>query len=184
MSLLQKALKYANKKSKESEEVVNSWIEEFQNCNSTNDFENSVFDKFTYGIPVDIPIDIHNNIKKDVDNILELLGVTQEDIDNGFVEIEYEEVLNNKTSSKYELKIGDILSINNGEFAVLIVQTEFYPPKYMPIIIGGSEIFEYEKYQCETAEQFNSPDEIYEYYLNYCNQVEIIKNSNTDWRNY
>ena len=176
MSLLQKALKYANKKSKESEEVVNSWIEEFQNIDVSSGYK--------YDIPKNIPIDIHNNIKKDVDNILELLGVTQEDIDNGFVEIEYEEVLNNETSSKYELKIGDILSINNGEFAVLIVQTEFYPPKYMPIIIGGSEIFEFEKYQCETLEQFNSPDEIYEYYLNYCNQVEIIKNTNTDWRNY
>ena len=43
---------------------------------------------------------------------------------------------------------------------------------------------QFEKYQCETTEQFNSPDEIYEYYLNYCNQVEIIKNTNTDWRNY
>ena len=176
MSLLQKALKYANKKSKESEEVVGSWIEEFQNIDVSSGYK--------YDIPKNIPIDIHNNIKNDVDNILELLGITQEDIDNGFVEIEYEEVLNNKTSSKYELKIGDILSINNGEFDVLIVQTEFYPPKYMPIIIGGSEIFEFEKYQCETTEQFNSPDEIYEYYLNYCNQVEIIKNTNTDWRNY
>ena len=176
MSLLQKALEYANKKSKESEEVVNSWIEEFQNINESSGYK--------YDIPVDIPIDIHNNIKKDVDNILELLGVTQEDIDNGFVEIEYEEVLNNETSSKHGLKIGDILSINNGEFDVVIVQTQFFPPKFSPIIIGGSEIFEFEKYQCETTEQFNSPDEIYEYYLNYCNQVEIIKNTNTDWRNY
>ena len=176
MSLLQKALEYANKKSEESEEVVNSWIEEFQNIEVSSGYK--------YDIPKNIPIDIHNNIKNDVDNILELLGVTQEDIDKGFVEIEYEEVLNNKTSSKYELKIGDILSINNGEFAVLIVQTEFCSPKYMPIIIGGSEIFEFEKYQCETTEQFNSPDEIYEYYLNYCNHVEIIKNTNTDWRNY
>ena len=176
MSLLQKALKYANKKSKENEEVVNSWIEEFQNIDESSGYK--------YDIPKNIPIDIHNNIKKDVDNILELLGITQEDIDNGFVEIEYEEVLNNKTSSKYELKIGDILEINNGEFDVVIVQTGFYPPKFSPIIIGGSEIFEHEKYQCETTEQFNSPDEIYEYYINYCNQVEIIKNTNTDWRNY
>ena len=69
MSLLQKALEYANKKSKESEDVVSSWIEEFQNINESSGYK--------YDIPVDIPIDIHNNIKKDVDNILELLGVTQ-----------------------------------------------------------------------------------------------------------
>ena len=176
MSLLQKALEFANRKSKESEEVVTSWIEEFQNNKNSN--------KLKYDIPKNIPIDIHNNTKKDVDDILELLCVTQEDIDNGYVEIEYKNIANDEQSSKYGLKIGDILSINNGEFDVLVVQTGFYPPKYMSILVGGSEIFEFEKYQCETLEEFTSPDEIYEYYLNYCNQVEVIKNTNTDWRNY
>ena len=58
MSLLQKALKYANKKSKESEDVVNSWIEEFQNIDVSSGYK--------YDIPKNIPIDIHNNIKNDV----------------------------------------------------------------------------------------------------------------------
>ena len=39
MSLLQKALKYANKKSKESEDVINSWIEEFQNIDVSSGYK-------------------------------------------------------------------------------------------------------------------------------------------------